>query len=99
MTSLIRLDSPDDPCVGGVACTFPSGACKAASWRSERPIVDTLAVAKDVAAKLLQTCLDERRVDDAERTNWVSVTAAVQRCVSDFNRARADTLRVVDNSH
>jgi len=37
------------------------------------------------SAKALQALLDERRVDDAERTNWVSTTAAIERIIKDFN--------------
>lgn len=87
-TTIVRLESPELANVGGFAITFPSGACKSVSWKSEAPIQDTLAAAKEYAAAVLQTCLDERRIDDAERTNWSSVTAAVQRVIQDWNQVQ-----------
>ena len=95
MTTLIRLEDPQHPNIGALAITFPSGTCKALQWSSAGPIVDSLALAKDLAARALQTCLDERRVDDAERTNWASVTAAAHRIVRDFNDLKR---AAVDNS-
>jgi hypothetical protein len=92
-TSLIRLESPADPWVGGIAITYPSGACKSLFWRSMAPVKDTLAAAKEYAATLLQNCMDEGRIDDAERTNWASVTAAVQRVLMDWNEVRIADLR------
>jgi hypothetical protein len=91
-TSLIRLDKPDDSCVGGFAIAFPSGACKALSWKSQAPIPDSMAAAKHYASEALQTCLREGRMDDAERTNWASVTAAVQRIIQDWNEIRRTDL-------
>lgn len=87
-TTLVRLESPNDKLVGGLAITYPSGVCKSGVWRSEAPIQDTMQAAKDYAARFLQNCLDERRIDDAERTNWASVTAAIQRIVNDWNDVR-----------
>lgn len=98
-TTLQRMDDAGDPTVGGVLCTFPSGTAKTAHWRSTAPVTDVLALAKDVAAQLLQTCLKERRIDDAERTNWPSVAAAVQHCILDFNETRRRALQAVDNLH
>lgn len=65
--------------------TFPSGHAINVHWDSGAPIYPTLDAAKEYAAKVLQTLLDTGRQDDAERTNWASVTAAIQRIVSDFN--------------
>lgn len=93
MTTLIRLESPDDPLVGGLAITYPSGACRSASWRALGPVGDSLGAAKQYAAALLQNCMDEGRLDDAERTNWASVTAAVQRIVMDWSDLRRAALR------
>jgi hypothetical protein len=92
-TSLIQLESPGVPTIGGFAISFPSGACKSVTWKSEVPIQDTLATAKQYAASVLQACLDERRIDDAERTNWASVTAAIQRIVQDWNEGARARLR------
>ena len=84
MTQLIRLEA-DDPCIGGFRITYPSGHTTDVHWRSEAPIYPTLDAAKEYASKALQALLDARRIDDAERTNWTSVTAAVQRIISDWN--------------
>lgn len=92
-TSLIQLESPESAAIGGFAISFPSGACKSVTWKSEAPIQDTLAAAKQYAASVLQACMDERRIDDAERTNWASVTAAIQRIVQDWNEGARARLR------
>lgn len=98
MTRLIRLESVNNlPQVGAFAIEFPSKACKSVQWRSEAPIVDTLAAAKEYAAKALQTCLDEGRHDDAERTNWASVTAAVQRVIVEWNAKLREHLYARDS--
>lgn len=87
-TTLQRLESAtSDPCAGGVLVTFPSGTAKQLAWRY-RGEFDTLATAKDLAARALQSCLDERRIDDAERTNWASVAAAMARILTDWRQAR-----------
>jgi hypothetical protein len=96
-TKLIRLEA-DDPELGGFAIEFPSGVCKSAVWRSQAPFTDTLTSAKEYATRMLQDCLTERRIDDAERTNWASVTAAIQRIVTDWSDIRRRQLyAAVDN--
>lgn len=92
-TELIRLEDPGLPSVGGFAIRFPSGVSKSVSWKSEAPIVETLAASKQYAAAVLQSCLDERRIDDAERTNWASVTAAIQAIIREWNEGRRLALR------
>lgn len=84
MTQLIRLEA-DDPAAGGFQITMPSGHAMRISWYSNVPIYPTLEAAKEYAAKTLQALLDSGRLDDAERTNWASVTAAIQRIIMDFN--------------
>ena len=95
MATLHLLDSPTDPHIGGILFQFPSGASKALHWRSQHPIRDSQAMAKELAAKALQDRLDSRAIDDAERTNWVSVVAACARLVSEWN-ARVGTFELVD---
>ena len=85
MATLQLLDSPTDPHIGGVLFQFPSGASRALSWRSKQPIRDVQVMAKDLAARALQDRLDSRAIDDAERTNWVSVVAACGRLVREWN--------------
>lgn len=85
-TSLIELES-DETEVGGFAIFFPSGRTKMVHWRSLKPITPTIDAAKDYTAKVLEGLLkgDEIGLKDMERTNWVSVAAAVQRIILDFN--------------
>lgn len=101
MAQLIRLES-DDPLIGGLAITYPSGTCKSLHWRQEAPITEPLAAAKEYAATLLQERLDGRHTDDAERTNWPSVVAAIQAIVLQWNELRRVALyaqrQPVDNS-
>ena len=86
-TTLQRLDSPDS-LIGGFRITFPSGKAKDVHWRSEVPIHPTLEAAKQYAAATIQALLDARQTDDLERTNWVSVTAAIHRIIKEFNSTR-----------
>ena len=88
MTTLHRLESAtSDPCAGGLLVTFPSGARKVMAWR-HRGDVDELGLAKDLAARALDSCLQDGRVRDAESTNWASFTAGALRIVKDWARAR-----------
>ena len=78
-------DSPD-PEVAGFVVEFPSGTRKSVAWRSPAPIVPALDAAKQYAAELLATRSSEPGgMDDVNRTNWASVTAAVQRIIMDWN--------------
>jgi hypothetical protein len=87
-TTLHRLESAaSDPCAGGLLVTFPSGVRKTLAWRHKGE-VDELGMAKDLAARALDSCLRERRIDDAERTNWASFAAGALRIVRDWARAR-----------
>jgi hypothetical protein len=67
-------------------------------WKSTVPAPDSLRAAKEFAAGLLQQLIEEGKVDDADRTNWVSLTAAIQRLVMDFNDKRRQALRALDSS-
>ena len=85
MATLQLLDHPTDKTQGGILITYPSGASKQLAWRSQHPIRDSQAMAKELAAKALQDRLDSRAIDDAESTNWVSVVAACGRLVAQWN--------------
>lgn len=96
-TSLIRLEA-DQPEVGGFLVFFPSGKHLQVTWRTVQQITPTKEAAVryvgEVADALNSSAArasdpDERALieDDIRRTNWVSVTAAVQRCILDFNTA------------
>jgi hypothetical protein len=90
MTTLQRLES-SDPRTAGIALTFPSGACKAIQWTTDKPISPTLDAAKEYAAVVLDALMREGRIDDAERTNWASCTAAIKKHLEDFNDALGKT--------
>jgi hypothetical protein len=92
MANLHRLEAPGDPHTGGVLAEFPSGRRLQAAWRHAES-VDSMATAKRVAASLLERLLAERLTDDAERTNWPSLVAAVQVIVRDWDAKR----QTVDN--
>jgi hypothetical protein len=83
-TTLHRLEGPR-PTIGGFLITFPSGTRKTVHWEYDRPIKDTLTAAKGYAAKVVQTLLDEGKHDDIGRTNWTSVTAAIQAIIVQWN--------------
>lgn len=85
-TSLIRLEG-DEVEVGGFLLFFPSGKTKQVAWRSPKPITPTLDAAKKYASEVVDSLLKEGGIEhpDIQRTNWVSVTAAVQRIILDFN--------------
>jgi len=87
-TTLQRLEHPSNADLGGVLLTTPSGLQIAAYWRSGRAIVDTLATAKQCAADLLQHLIEKHEGRGADDINWVSVTAAIQRHVQDWNGLR-----------
>ena len=76
----------NDPDVSGFVVEFPSGVRKSIAWRSKAPITPALDAAKEYAARLLAARSSEPGgMDDVNRTNWASVTAAVQRIVTDWN--------------
>jgi hypothetical protein len=87
MANLYRLEAPGHPDVGGVLAQFPSGKQLQATWRHADQ-VDSLATAKRVAASLLDALLRENRHDDANRTNWPSLVAAVQVIIRDWDAKR-----------
>jgi len=89
-TSLIRLEG-DDPEVGGLIVFFPSGRHLDLSWRAVQHITPTKEAALQYTGKLVEILNqasgqgDTSADEDLRRTNWVSVTAAVQRIILDFN--------------
>lgn len=83
-TNLQRLES-DDPHVGGALVTFDNGTRKTIRWQAKAPIVPTLGAAKQYTIQLVQQLLDEQKEAAVRNTNWTSVTAAMQRIISDFN--------------
>ena len=85
-TSIIAVEAMDgDLEIGGFLLFLPSGATKIVTWRQARPIEPTLDAAKQYAGKLVEMLNQEQREDDLRRTNWVSVTAAIQRIILDWN--------------
>lgn len=98
MAQLRALTSVTDPKVGGFRITFPSGLVKEVIWKSTVPAPDSLKAAKEFTAGLLQQLIEEGKNDDADRTNWPSLVAAIQRMVMDFNERRRAALRALDSS-
>lgn len=70
---------------GGFLIFFPSGTTKKVAWRSASPITPTIEAAKKYTAQVLDELLKAQAMHDVDRTNWVSVIAAIQKIISDFN--------------
>lgn len=83
--------------MGGFLVVFPSGLRKTVQWERNGPVVDTLGVAKSLAVKLLDELLTEQR-DDANFTNWTSMTAAIQKVVKDWSDKRKESIYALDSS-
>lgn len=84
MTTVQRMES-DSPYVAGALLTFPSGAAKIIQWASDKPLYPTKDAAKEYCIAVLDQLMKEKLMDDAERTNWPSCVAAVQKVITDFN--------------
>lgn len=86
-TNLIRLES-DDPCTAGVLVRFDSGLPdKVVQWQTTpgRLISPALDAAKQYTVAIVDALIKEGREDDLRNTNWVSVVAAMHKCIRDFN--------------
>lgn len=85
-TSLIRLEG-DKVEQGGFLLFLPSGTTKVVAWHSPKPITPTLEAAKKYATEAVDSLIEQVGIEhpDIQRTNWTSVTAAVQRIILDFN--------------
>ena len=92
MAQLRAITHATDSTIGGFLITFPSGVSEEVIWKSFPPVPDTLAASKETVTQLLDGLLQAGRIDDAERTNWASVTAAVQKLFIDFNERRRSSL-------
>lgn len=89
MADLQRLESSTgNPRQGGFVIRFESGRAEVIEWDRGAPFSDAAITpaAKQLTARVLDKLLTTRAgTDDAERTNWASVTAAVQRILVDWN--------------
>ena len=83
-TSLIAAEG-DEAEQGGFFIFLPSGATKMVGWRSVKPITPTIDAAKQYAAGVIESLQKDGLLDDIDRTNWASVTAAIQRIILDWN--------------
>lgn len=83
-----------DPRIGGFVAVFPSGAKKVVAWAWGAPILgdDRLDASKQYASALLADLLKDGLTDDADRTNWASMTAAIQKIIVDWSDALVVTL-------
>ena len=101
MANLRRLEG-NGPETGGILFVFDNGLSKAASWRSVTPVDDTLELAKQCAAQVLDELLKDpapAAQAAARNTNWASAVAGCQKHISDWNQAlRAAIRKAVDNS-
>lgn len=95
MAKLYPLTSSEDSRAGGFLVVFPSGLRQEITWQRNAPAIDTLAESKTVSARLLDDLLQAGKTDDAERTNWPSITAAIQRIVMDWNDKRKAALYAI----
>ena len=90
----IQLMTANDPTHGGILFTFSNDLAKQVSWHSQTPIADTLAMAKDCVAQVLQALMTGPSSPESEaairNTNWVSAVAGAQHQVKAWNdRLRA----------
>lgn len=91
-TSLLRLEG-NTPEVGGFIVFFPSGRHLNLVWNHPQQIQPTKEAAFSFTGRLvdelnkLSADGDKTADEDLARTNWVSVAAAVQRQILDFNDA------------
>ena len=99
MANLHRLDG-NDPEIGGILFVFDNGLSKAASWRSAVPVDDTLELAKQCVAQVLDALLKDpapAAQEAARSTNWASAVAGCQKHIADWNAAlRAAISQSVD---
>jgi hypothetical protein len=97
MANLHRLEG-NEPETGGILFDFGNGLIKAASWRSPTPVDDSLELAKQCAAQVLQSLIEGNHEAAIRDTNWASAVAGCQKHVSDWNQAlRARIRQAVDN--
>lgn len=85
MAQLFPLEAPDNPRIGGILFRFPSGTNHELRWEYALPVVDTLGVAKHLAARVLDELMKAGKEDDIGRTNWTSMTAGIQKMVKDWS--------------
>ncbi len=91
-TSLIKAEGRTVE-EGGFFIFLPSGLTKGVAWRAVRPITPTIDAAKKYAAQVLEELLKSGHDSDAAATNWVSVTAAIQRIIGEFNEGLTSAIR------
>lgn len=71
--------------LSGFIVRLSDGSYRQVAWQTGAPINPTLDAAKEYAAKLLQSLLNEGMCVEVRDTNWASVAAAIHRIVEDFN--------------
>lgn len=99
MTTLIRLESPDSrPQIGGALITFDNSLSRIVSWEQDCPIRPTLDAAKIFCVHLIEdlqkAASKDLQAEAAIRdTNWVSITAALQTIISEWNERLVESMR------
>lgn len=77
-------------------CVFPTGTRFTVATVFPKGVVDP-KMAKDFTIRITQGCIDRGDMKSADGTNWVSVTAMMQKLIVDFNsRRRGDALAQVE---
>lgn len=86
MTTVQRLESKsDDATHGGLWIRFDTGRNKLVQWHSDAPIQPTRDAAKEWTVKLIDALIRDNANVEVRETNWVSVMAAVEAVVCEFN--------------
>lgn len=90
MTTIHRLEAEGDRDAGGALITYPSGYKQQLTWRW----LEGMALAgmgQELASKALQGLMDGGRPGwerDVRETNWVSLSAGLDRVVRDWASKR-----------
>lgn len=90
MTSVIRLESKNQQhTVGGFLITLPSERRLVVQWEQECPIQPERDAAKQYVARVMDGLIRDgvSGERDLRDTNWVSVTAMVERVIREWNDA------------
>ena len=77
-----------NPDVFAFLCEFPTGTSFTVATVFPKGVVDP-KMAKDFTIRITQGCLERGDTRSANETNWVSVTAMMQKLIIDFNTRRA----------
>lgn len=94
MANLYPLEeaSKRDLRVGGFVVRFDSGATKVVHWISGAPITETRDAAQEYTTQLVAHLMSRQLEDDVRDTNWVSMVAAIEKVIHDWNARLRESL-------